>query len=264
MNPNHETLLARLPAHSKTAAVRAAAQAALLAADRYAERRNEMKASGQYTEPGVNAALRDLLPATIRSLQTARAPITALKREVAAKRDSLRRADPDKTDLAGALERGEIRQLFRTLPPTERQGLAMSTNDIRLLEALVTAPPELSGFTGNQSELIDQVEARYIALKHPAETAELEALEELVAEAEALVAVARVGIRDTANMEPRLFEAEAKKIEAAVWLVGKPGEEQVCEPDANGQAIYRPATAVDIATGVRYASAAEYHAARPA
>jgi hypothetical protein len=221
-----------------------------------------MAQSGKFTESGLSAALRDLLPGTIRSLQTAKAPITALKREIKSKRDALRPADPDKTDLAGALERGEIRTHLRNLKPGEREALLMSTADIRLIEAAVTAPPELSGFAATNRDTIDKIEQRYVALRHPAEVAELESLDELVSSAEAITTVARNGLRQTAQLDAQTFEREAAKIEAAVWLVGSPGQEQVCEPGPDGTAIYRIATSDEVATGYHYANLADYQSAR--
>jgi hypothetical protein len=264
MQKNRETLLARLPAHSKTAAIRTAADAAFSIVDKFAARRTEMSKSGQYTEAGVSAAMREALPATLRALNTARAPIAKLARDAKAKRASLRPADPDRGDVAGAIERQEIRAYWRTLPPGDRAQLAMTTTDLRLLEALVTAAPELSGFTRNQRDVVDKVEQRYIALKHPAELAEVEALDALVAEAEAITAVTRNDIRNSAALEPQPFEALARKVEAAVWLVGDASAPQVCEVAADGTAEYRLATAEEAVTGVYYKNEAEYQAVRDA
>jgi hypothetical protein len=265
MQANYSALLDRLPAHSKTASIRKAVEAALAVKDRYAARQTEMAQSGKFTESGLSAALRDILPATIRSLQTAKAPIAALKREIKSKRDELRRPpERDKTDLAGAIEQGEIRNHFRSLKPGEREALLMSTTDLRLVEAAIAAPPELSGFSANDRDVVEKIEARYTALKHPNEVAELEILDELVASAEAITTVARNGLRDAAQLDTRTFEREAAKIEAAVWIVGEAGREQVCEPGPDGTATYRPATADEVATGVRYANIGEYQSARAA
>jgi hypothetical protein len=258
MNPNHHNLLARLPDHLRTPAVRSSLESALGIASRLTARRAEMAASSQYTQKGIDAAVRDLIPSQLRALQVAKSPLAKLKRDVASKREALRPADPDKSDLAGAIERGEIRNHFRSLNPGERHALLLTTTDLRLIEAAVTAPPELSGFTTSDSELVERIEARYIALRHPAEVAELEALDKLVAEAEAIIGVARSEIRTASAMEQRQFEREAAKIEAAVWIVGDPGREQVCEPGPDGTATYRPATPDEIAVGTRFASAAEY------
>lgn len=255
-------LLERFPSHPKTASIRKSVEAAHAVKDRYAAHRNEMAQSGQYTAAGIDAATCDLLPAQLRALQVAKAPITELKREIKSRREALRPTDPDKSDLAGAIERGEIRNHFRSLKPGDRHALLLTTTDLRLIEAAVTSPPELSGFTTSaDSDLVEKVEARYIALKHPTEVAELEVLDELVASAEAITTVARNGLRQTAQLDAQTFEREAAKIEAAVWLVGDPGREQVCESGPDGTATYRPATPEDLALGVRYASAAEYLAA---
>lgn len=264
MNQNHHNLLARLPSHPRSAAIRSSLESALGIASRLTARRAEMVASGQYTDAGVAAAISDLIPAQVRALQVASAPVAKLKREVAAKREALRPADPDKTDLAGALQGGEIRTYFRSLAHPERHALSMKTDDLRLLEALVTAPPELSGFSANDRDVVEKVEARYIALRHPVEVAELEALDSLVAEAEAIIAVARHGIRTAAGMEQRQFEREAAKIEAAVWIVGEPGREQVCEPGPDGTASYRRATPDEVLIGVRYENVDAYRSARAA
>lgn len=264
MNQNNHNLLARLPDHPRSAAIRSSLESALAISGRLTTRRAEMVASNQYTQSGVAAAILDLIPAQLRALQVATSPIAKLKREVAAKREALRPDDPDKSDLAGAIERGEIRNHFRSLKPGERHALLLTTTDLRLIEAAVTAPPELSGFTANDRDVVEKIEARYTALKHPTEIVELEALDKLVAEAEAIIAVARSEIRTASSMEQRQFEREAAKIEAAVWLVGDPGREQVCEPGPDGTATYRRATPDEITTGVRYENADAYRAARAA
>jgi hypothetical protein len=264
MNKNHDVLLNRLPTHPRTAAIRASAEATLAVGERYAARRAEMAASGKFTESGVNTAMRDLLPVTLRSLQTAKSPIAVLKREIEAKRAALRPADPDPANLAGAIQQMEIRTFLRSLNPIDRDALLLSTNDIRLLAAAVSAPPELSGFSGNYHETIDRIEVHHIELEFPADVAELRAMEALAAEADAIATVARGTLRDVAKLEPQNFEAEAKKVEAAVWLIGPADKPQVCEVDANGTATYRAASDDEAASGVRYASIHEYHAARVA
>ncbi|WP_439925420.1 hypothetical protein [Nitrobacter sp. JJSN] len=263
MNPNLASLLARLDkfkSNPRHAAVRASAEAVATAVAEFSKRSSGIAASRQYTEAGIKAAVRDLAAPALRAQHVATQPIRTLDRDIKAKRACLQPADPDKADLAGALERGEIRQHLRSLKPLEREALLMTTTDLRLVEAAVTAPPELSGFANG--DIIDKIEARYIELKHPAEVAEIEALTELLAEAEAIVAVARNEARNIAQMEPREFEAVAAKVEAAVWLVGKPGEERVCEPGPDGIADYRQPTPDELVTGQRFTSPAEYYAAR--
>jgi hypothetical protein len=264
MNPNHERLLARLPAHSKTALIRQAVEATLAEHERYAAQRRALASSGEHTDVGVDKAVRANLPAAIRKMQIAKQPIVNLRHEIKSKHDALRPADPDKSNLFGAIQTMEIHQLSRSLKPLEREALMMTTTDVRLLEATVTSPPELSGFSANDRAVIDKIEARYIELKHPAEVAEIEALESLAAEAEAIAQVARNELRSVAGLSAQEFDSVARKVEAAVWLVGETGREQVCEPGPDGTATYRAATPDEVASGVRYADVNAYHAARAA
>ncbi len=176
-------------------------------------------------------------------MQTARAPIEKLRGEIEFKRAGLQPADPDPPNFAAAIEHAEIRAYFKSLTPAERTALAMNTTDLRLLEPLVRTPPELSGFDGNQRDTIKDIENRYIAIKHPAEVAELEALELLVAEADAIVQDARSNLKEVAGMDSWLFDQEVRPVEAAVWLVGSAEVPLVCLPQPDGSAEYRLATA---------------------
>jgi hypothetical protein len=264
VNQNHANLLARLPANPRTTPIRTALTVALTGSTNYATRKVEMASSGKFTESGITAAVRDMLTPQIREQHIATAPVRALKRDIAAKRDALRPAEPDPANFAAAIAGTEYRGYMRSLKPLDRDALLLTTSDIRLLEAALSAPPELSGFSASDRDTIEKVEQHYVRLKHPNEVVELETLDELLAEAEAIAQVARDELRRVAGLSAQEFEAEAKKIEAAVWLVGEPGNEQVCEPGPDGTATYRVATSDEVSSGVRYASAAEYYAARAA
>ncbi|MGH9562042.1 MAG: hypothetical protein ACRD3S_11370, partial [Terracidiphilus sp.] len=186
---------------------------------------------------------------------------------VKARRDALRDISVDKADLQGHIEKMELRTFLRSMSPQDRAQLVMSTEDIRFLEAMLTAPPELSGLTGVQRELADKIEARYIAMKHPDALAEIEEIEEAVAAAADIAQVARGQIRNTVDMSEREFEAVAGPVERKVgapWLIKDGARTLVCEVDQSGVASYHAASEWELAEGVAYKDANEWRAARAA
>ena len=70
----------------------------------------------------------------------------------------------DPTNLAAALERQEMRAWLRTLDLNARQAIALTTTDRWVIEAMVTAPPELSGFEGDLARVVTEVEHRYLEM----------------------------------------------------------------------------------------------------
>jgi hypothetical protein len=154
----------------------------------------------------------------------------------------------------------EIRAWVRQLDLGVRQSIVLGTSDRRILEAVVSAPPELSGFAGHAA-LAGRIENRYFELTYPGELAEIETLDSVVAEAEAAIAVARNEMRSTIDLHQHDFDALLKPLETIrPWLLDD--DRQVCEVGADGKPTYRAATETDVANGVRYKSFDEYKRAQ--
>jgi hypothetical protein len=258
-----KTLLDRLPKnHPLAPSMRTAMIEALAAAEQFAGYKIGLSSDRRMTELGQRQALSESL-AQNHGKQWARAkqPVTKARAEIKARRDALVIKSVDKTDIAAALERQEIRQWFRSLDLGVRQSIALASKDRRILEALVTAPPELSGIAGPKAAA--EIENRYIELTYPDELASIEAADAVVAEAEASMHIARNELRSTLDvgMHAHDFDALMKPVEMIrPWLID--GRRQVCETGADGKPTYRKATEADLADGVEYKNFAEYQAAQ--
>jgi hypothetical protein len=259
-----QSLLDRLPKdHPLAPSMRSAMIAAAAASEGFVGRRIALQSDGRMTPRGQQDALRESLTQN-HGKQWARANASVLKarKEITARRDALVIKSVDKTDLAGALERQEIRAWVRQLDLGVRQSVVLATNDKRILEAVVSAPPELSGFDGSAA-LAGKVEARYFELVFPDELAAIDAMDAVVSEAEASMHIARNELRSTLdnNMHQRDFDTLMAPIETVrPWLLDD--DKQVCETGVDGKPTYRPATENDRAFGVRYKNFEEYKAAQ--
>lgn len=259
MNQNAESLIARIPESASTA--RKAATLALNTAAEFARRRDEMRRSGTYTQSGVSQALRGALPDALKQIGLTRSTVEKMKREVNTKRAALLPTDADRSDLVGALDRQEARTFLRGLEPTERAVVLTKTTDLRLLQAAILAPPELTLGPNPDQEFISRVEARYAELTNPAAVAEATDIETTANELAAIVEVAQASLQQTSDLSAHQFAEEVRKCAGKIWLVGDAGREQVVELDADGRATYRQASPDEVAAGVRYANADEYMAA---
>jgi hypothetical protein len=140
-----------------------------------------------------------------------------------------------------------------------RQSVVLATKDRRILEALVTAPPELSGIAG--ASAASEIESRYVEIVYPSELASIAEAEAVVSEAEAAVGIAYNELRQVLDVHPHDFSELMRPIETIrPWLIDD--DKQVCETGSDGRPIYRKATDEDRAFGVRYENFEAYKAAQ--
>jgi hypothetical protein len=269
-----KSLLDRVPDHPLAATVKGAMIDALTASEHFVRRRGEIASNGMLTADGQRQALRDELTSKfIKAVARAGEPIAKVKRDVEARRDKLVIKAIDPTNVVAELQRQEIRAYLRTLDLRAKQVIAKTTNDTRLLEAMVTAPPELSGMVGaHLGPLAEEIEARYLELTYGPEIAEITAIEAVLAEADAGMQVARQSLQTNSEMTEYEFNRLAAPIEKGVgrpWLLKsgtKPdGSDRIMVVSVNnGVASYHEATDEQRAAGVYYKDAAEYSAAQGA
>jgi hypothetical protein len=256
-----QTLLDRLPKdHPLSPSMRTAMIAAAAASEGFVGHKIALASDGRMTPRGQQDALRESLTQNHgKQWARAKAPVAKARAEIKTRRDKLVVKSVDKTDLAAAIERQEIRAWVRSLDLGVRQSVVLATKDRRILEALLSAPPELSGITSPSAAA--EIENRYIELTYPKELAELEALDSVVAEAEAAVGIAYNELRNTVDMHQHDFGELMRPIETIrPWLID--GRRQVCETAADGKPTYRKATEADLADGVEYKNYDEYKAAQ--
>jgi hypothetical protein len=162
--------------------------AGLNAVDRAEERTKANAASGKFTPDGVKQdtmqfALNELVP----SLHRARTTIQKARAEVAERKSKLTLQGPDKTDVAAAIRRQEIRQFLRDMKP-EQQSKFFGSQEGRLppeiLAAVLEMPPELSGVPNTRHTLLME---EAIKAQHGGEAEEIAQLEEAITVAESTV-----------------------------------------------------------------------------
>jgi hypothetical protein len=258
----------RVPKHKHSDTVKTAMAACLGVGERFAARRAELETSGKLTPAGVGAAMRDETSKALKDLVKAHAPIKSIADQAKARRDGLKVRAIDRTDVAGAIERMEIRQFMRGLDIGERRTVAMTTKDPRLLEAMLSAPPELSGFKESQPQLLADIEQRYFNLVHGTDLAAIDATEAVTAEGDAAYKVAASDIQRAAEIGEREFAAllgaAERKEGAPILMRTTSGAVLRIFPDKQNVAgeFQRQATSDEIADG-RFLTPAEYEVEFP-
>jgi hypothetical protein len=262
VSPRTQTLIDRVPKnHPLSSSMTAAMTAALAAAEQFAGHKIALASDGRSTPRGQREKLQEALTGTHgKAWARAKASVVKARKEIEAERSSLVIKPVDPANFAAALERQEIRAWVRTLELGVRQSIVLATRDVRILEAVVSAPPELSGFAGDAA-LASKIEDRYIELTYPDKLAAIEAKNDVVSEAEAAVGIAYNELRQVLDVHPHDFSELMRPIETIrPWLIDD--DKQVCETGSDGKPIYRKATDEDRAFGVRYKDFNEYKAAQ--
>jgi hypothetical protein len=263
VSPRTQLLIDRVSKdHPLSPSMKAAMIAALAASEGFAGHKIALASDRRMTPLGQRQALRDALTGNHgKAWARAKAPVTKARKEITARRDALVVKAVDPANLAAALERQEIRAWVRQLDPGVRQSVVLGTKDRRILEAMLTAPPELSGIAGAGAAL--EIENRYIELTYPDELTAIEAMDAVVSEAEAGLAVARNDMQAVVDhLHPHEFGKLVQSLEVAgPWLTVD--RKQVIEIGADGFAKYRPASADDVNNGRVY-NEAEFRASRTA
>src|SRR5205085_9015718 len=107
-------------------------------------RKNELKASGKYTDAGVAEQLIPEALAAVKPLRRAQNLIARAKQEVSERRARLKLKPPDRKDAAAELGRQEIRTWLRSLSQAERDRMFNGGGervDPAIAEAVLSAPP---------------------------------------------------------------------------------------------------------------------------
>jgi hypothetical protein len=256
MNISHrtQTLIDRVPKnHPLSSSMTAAMVAALAAGEQFAGHKIALQSDDRMTAKGRSQALRDALTGNHgKQWAKAKAAVARARKEIEAERAALVIKPVDPANVAAALERQEIRAWVRTLDLGVRQSIVLATKDRRILEAVVSAPPELSGFAGDAA-LASKIEDRYIELTYPDKLASIEAKNDVVSEAEAGVGIAYNELRSTIDLHVHDFSELMKPLEVDRPVLTS-DKTQIIEIDAAGKATYRPASQSDIDNGVVYGS----------
>jgi hypothetical protein len=247
----------RLPDHPLKPTMRAAVIAVRAASEGFAGHKIALASDRRMTALGQRQALQDAFTGNHgKTWSRAKAPVTKARKEITARDAALVIKDPDQS-YAGVHGRWEARQWLLSLELGVRHAVAETTDDIRILEAMVTAPPQLSGV--NLPALAAKIERRYKEVMYPAELADIAADDAVVAVAEAAVGTSYNDMRSIMDhLHSHEFETLMKSIDVAgPWLTVD--RRQVIEIGADGFAKYHPASADEVETGRIY-NEAEFRA----
>lgn len=244
--------------------------------------RSQVAGTGRFTEGGVGAeVLRFAKETAIPAVSRGRLAIKQARNQVQARRDQIKTAKPDPTDIVAAFKRESIRQELLAMP-RDRRDQALSRHAAELnLEVLhaVLEMSELPWRTAEQKFVSDETRAilqrHAVAPEHRAELAEIDELEEAIKLAEPVIARGRDAVRTELSMTPLAFDALAQPIEQAeakrappIWLnrVEGGGVKVIAYGDGKSilgepYLVYRTPSKEDLEVGTYFADREAYEAA---
>ena len=242
-SPEPNTLLARLEA---------AYMSGLDSVDSIEERKRSNATNGKFTPEGVkDDALKFALNSLIPDLHKARMTIKKAKADVAERKSKLKIEGPDKSDVAAAFRRMEIRTFLREMKDAEQPEFFAKHSDnlpAEVAMAVLEMPP---GFSGVPPERYEWLTQRALAAHHGPEIAETAELEEAISAAESAVETGRDELRlEVGGIDKQKFDELAAPIEArhaAPWLRRRGAEVHVVDLERR---VERKPTDEELATGI--------------
>ena len=238
--------------------LREASKACFSVVEAFEARAGQIKSDPRLTEAGRADALRDeAVKTALPALNLAQAPIADATHKAQERRRSIAVPVPDRNDLAGAMERQEIRAMLRSMGDLARVAFVMESSDERVEDAVLTAPASLSGMTKDQWALVNKI---VLDRRYGAEMANVQAIEGAVEAASAAYETALDMVRSAAGVDERAFGTMRREISGTPWLVKSDDRILRVLP---GQSTYPLATAEEIATGKYYATEDEFLADNP-
>jgi hypothetical protein len=250
-DPMPDTTLARLES---------AYMASLDAVDRIEERTRSNAANGKLTPEGVrDDALKFALAEIIPSLHRARMTIKRAKAEIAERRAKLKVEGPDKSDVAAAFRRMEVRTHLRDMDAaTQSEYFARYGDSLptEILQAVTELPAEYSGVPKSRHDLLTK---RALTALHGSELADIAELEEAIDAAETVVETGRDEVRlEVGGIDKQRWDELAAPVEArhaAPWLRRRGNEVRVVDLERR---IERPLNPDELAIGIFANSYDEY------
>ena len=227
--------------------------------DRVETRHATIKTDTRFTPDGVrDDLLKFVLNDAVPALHRGRTTIAKARAEVAERRSKLKVEGPDKTDVAAAFRRMEIRTRLNNMKPDELTSYFARYGDnlpTEIAQAVTELPPEYSGVPQSRHDLLTE---RALAAQFGSEIGELTVIEQAIEAAESSVEAARDEVRLEVGMhDPAKFNELAGPIEAkhsVPWLrrrKNSDGSEAINVVDLDRK-VERPATPEEIESGIEY------------
>jgi hypothetical protein len=253
-----EHLLARIGDEN----LRAAVKKAFDVAERFAARRQSLANNPSLSDQGrFESIATDLKREFGPAFRLARQPLREARAAVDVRKAKISLPAIDPTDVVAQLQRMERRASVAALDPVERTKLLFeSGTDVRIIDAVIAEPPELSGLPRDRhAELLNR---RLQQLFGP-DIAALEDEEQALAEAEAAIEVAKHHMKTSFDPDQKSDRRQFDKImeQATIpWLVDSGAFITVVKIGADGLATYPPATELEKQTGKFFKNVEEYNA----
>lgn len=203
-----ELLLGRFKwTDAKFQPIKTAMEAALDARDAVRAEHAKIAADTRLTGEGRRDATRAFVadkPAL--AVRLARASAERVRGKLKAAREKLAPPKPDKTDLAAAVMRSELRGMLRAMTASARIAAVLSPNaDDMLLQSVLDAP---NVATGIDQETRERVYAAAVERAHPGELAKIQEVEDALELLDAAVGVAVEDMRSAAGFPDKRALAE--------------------------------------------------------
>jgi hypothetical protein len=241
--------------------------AALAAAENFAERASAIKVDKNLSAEGRVNAIRGHLKSALRDIRDSAAPIESMKTKLAGIQASIKSPPVDKTDVAGALARQELRAALRGMPIGDKASLLVGDHaDTAFVDAALEQPAVLSGVP---KELFEQAKLQRFEQLFKSEIGEGERLDQHIAEGESGLELARGDLARASGFTEHEFEKlviEVNSGKNSVWLRRETdisGNEIVAVVPLKGGAS-RPATPAEVRDGRFFESFEAFKASRAA
>jgi hypothetical protein len=233
--------------------------AGLDAMDRAEARHAANKADSRFTPDGVrDDLLKFVLSDAVPALHQGRTVIAKARAEVAERRSKLKIEGPDKTDVAAAFRRMEIRTRLNNMKPDELTNYFARYGDnlpTEIAQAVTELPAEYSGVPQSRHDLLTE---HALNAQYGDAIEEIKTIEQGIEAAESVVSAARdeirieVGIHDPAKFNELAAPSEAKH--DAPWLRRSKtsnGAEEIVVVDLD-RGIERAANPEEVERGIFY------------
>jgi hypothetical protein len=237
----------------------AAYLAGLDAVDRAEARHAACKADPRLTSDGVrDELLKFVLSDAVPALHRGRTAVKKARAEVAERKSKLKIAGPDKTDIAAAFRRMEIRTRLSAMKPDELTKYFAGYGDnlpAEIAQAVTELPAEFSGVPQSRHDLLTE---RALNAQYGDAITEIKEIEQAIAVAESAVEAARdevrieAGVQDVAKFNQLAAPIEAKH--DAPWLrrsKNSVGEVEIRVVDLDRRRE-RLATPEEVESGIEY------------
>jgi hypothetical protein len=242
-------------------------KAVLETAESFSSKATIIRIDNHLSVEGRAARTAKLVKSTLRDLHDLAAPVDSKRAELATLVARIKPTSFEPTDVAAALLRSEARAAVRNMSLSERAAVLTGEKaDPMFIDSVLEAPAILSGL---DPHLYGQVMEGRLETLFASEAAEADVLSTEIAEADAILELAKQDVASASGLNEHEFAALEKDVASrkdAVWLRREKdfhgNEVVVVVPIKGGSA--RPATEAERKGGAYFSSLAEYNAARAA